>query len=172
MKRHLLAAGALALSGIAAASAHSYLQNGISILHPWARPTAEAAKTGAVYLSLSNRGDAADTLVSASTPVADKAEIHEHVEENGVLKMRAVPGGLKLAPGASAEFKPGGLHVMLFGLKQRLEEGTSFPLTLIFDKAGPVPLEVRVQRGPTGNAAPADASGSHGAHQSGDHKSH
>jgi copper(I)-binding protein len=151
MKRYLLAAGALALSGIAAASAHSYLQKDISILHPWARPTAEAAKTGAVYLSVSNRGETADTIVSASTPVADKAEIHEHVEENGVLRMRAVQGGLKLAPGTSAEFKPGGLHIMLFGLKQRLEEGTSFPLTLVFEKAGKLALEVRVQRGPSGD---------------------
>ncbi|MBT3070905.1 copper chaperone PCu(A)C [Rhodomicrobium sp. Az07] len=169
MKKYLLvAATGFALSGIAAASETSYLQNGISIVQPWARPTAESAKAGAVYLSLGNKGQTADTLISAATPVAEKTEIHEHVEENGVLKMRAVQGGVKLAPGASAEFKPGGLHVMLLGLKQRLEEGTSFPLTLVFDKAGPFPIEVTVQRAPSA----AGASGSHGTQRSGDHKSH
>jgi len=172
MKRHLIAAGALALIGIGAASAHSYSQKDISILHPWARPTAETAKNGAVYLSISNNGQTAETLVSVSTPVAEKSEIHENVEEGGVLKMRAVKDGLKLAPGQSIELKPGGHHIMLIGLKQRLEEGKPFPLTLTFEKGGELAVEVRVERGPASSAKPADPSESHGAHHSGDHNSH
>lgn len=110
----------------------------------WARASAGGAKAGAAYLSLANGGPSADRLLAASTPVAAKAELHTHLNENGVMKMRRVDG-VDLPAGGSVEFAPGGLHVMLMGLAKPLAEGDSFPLTLTFEHAGTVTVGVQVR---------------------------
>jgi copper(I)-binding protein len=159
----LLAAGAFALF-TAAAQSHEYHKGDLAIFHPWARPTAEGAKMGAVYLSIKNGGTEAERFVSAESPSAAKAEVHETADENGVMKMRAAKDGVEIKPGASVEFKPGGYHIMLFDLKKRLEEGESVPLKITFAKAGPVDVVVKIEKSTpnSAEAAPADAHGMHG----------
>ncbi|MBI4724250.1 MAG: copper chaperone PCu(A)C [Rhodomicrobium sp.] len=116
-----------------AAQAQEYRQGDLTISQAWARPTAGPNKIGAAYVTLKNSGHEADTLTSASSPAADKVEVHEHIHDaNGVMRMRPVEGGLKIAAGATVEMKPGGYHIMLFGLKQDLKEGQQFPLKLTF----------------------------------------
>ena len=111
----------------------------------WARPTPGAATTGAVYLRIES--PTGDRLVGLSSPVAAKAELHTHVEENGAMQMREVEGGLTLPAGQPVELKPGGLlHVMLVGLNRKLRAGDDFPLTLSFDKAGTRDVTVTVER--------------------------
>jgi periplasmic copper chaperone A len=122
----------------------------------WARPTAGEASTGAAYLTLTAKGTA-DRLLKASTPVAGMAEVHESFTENGVMKMRAV-NGLPLEPGKPLELKPGGYHVMLMGLKQKLNTGDTFPLTLTFEHAAPMTVSVKV--GAMGGAMPDKDMGS------------
>ncbi len=85
--------------------------------------------------------------MGAKTSVAKAAELHEHVMKGDVMEMRKVQGGVAVAKGATVKFAPGGLHVMLFGLMQKLEAGQSFPMTLTFEKAGDVPVEVKVETG-------------------------
>jgi copper(I)-binding protein len=111
--------------------------------HAWAR--ASAGTTGAAYLNISNRGTEPDRLLALSTPVAEKAELHESKMDNGVMKMRPL-GPITIAPGQSAVLKPGADHVMLIGLKQPLKAGQKFPLTLKFEKAGDVQVTVQVER--------------------------
>ncbi len=125
----------------------------IEIDHPWAR--ASAGKTGAAYLVIVNKGAADDRLVSATTPVAQKAEPHMTTDDNGVMKMRPVDG-IDIKAGATAELKPGGLHLMLMGLKAPLKAGQSFPLTLTFEKAGAIDATVVVEKAGamTGHAMP------------------
>ncbi len=145
MKRILCALALWALSGIAqTAWAHDYTLGDISIGHPWARASIGQAKAGAAYLTLSNAGAETDRLISAETSVAKKAEIHTHIMENGVMKMRPVEAA-EVPPGAPVMFQPGGLHVMLMGLKAPLVEGERFPLVLIFEKAGRIEVMVAVQ---------------------------
>ncbi len=144
MKRILGIATALALFGAGAALAHSYKAGPIDIGHPWARATAPSAPNGGAYLSLTNTGTAEDRLVAASTPAAEKAELHTHLNENGVMKMREVPF-IAVAPGESVKLAPGGLHVMLLGLKKPLVKGERVPLTLRFEKAGSVEVELAVE---------------------------
>ena len=108
---------------------------------------------GAAYLAIKNSGRESDTLESASTPDAKKAEIHETTNANGVMKMRPVEGGLKIAPGQTVEFKPGGYHIMLMGLKQNLKEGEQIPLKLTFAHAGSVDVEVKIEKQPGHEAA-------------------
>jgi hypothetical protein len=95
-------------------------------------------------LTLTNTGNGVDSLVSASTPVAEKAELHTHLVENGVMKMRPVDG-INIAPNSTIELNPGGLHIMLMGVKAPLKEGATFPLTLTFQKAGTISVLVQVE---------------------------
>ena len=102
-----------------------------------------AAKTGAIYFMLMNHGTAADRLLSVTTDVAARAEFHESAVEDGVATMRK-RDSIDLAPGAMVSLAPGGLHVMLFDLKGPLRKGDRFPVTLAFEKAGPMTVEVNV----------------------------
>jgi hypothetical protein len=115
---------------------------GIVVSNAWARASAGAATTGAAYFTVTDNA-VADRLTGASTPAAGKAELHETRNENGVMQMRAVPA-LSLEPGKPITLAPGGYHVMLMGLKKPLKVGESFPLTLTFEKASPITVQVQV----------------------------
>jgi copper(I)-binding protein len=118
--------------------------SGIAVDHAWARPTIGSSTTSAAYFTVTDTG-AADRLISVTTPVASRAEVHESFSENGVMKMRAVPG-VALDPGKPVHFAPGGYHVMLMGLKQPLKPGDSFPITLRFEHAPEMTVSVTVQQ--------------------------
>lgn len=120
-------------------------QNTIVVERPWARATPAGAKSGVVYLTLINNGGSGDNLLSATTPVADQIQFHSASEENGVSRMREMRT-VEVAPGARVTFSPGGLHIMVVGLKQPLKEGQNFPLTLNFEKAGKIDLRVPIAK--------------------------
>lgn len=138
---------ALLLAVVFSAQAHSQTpgQNTIVVDHPWARATPAGAKTGAVYVMLINNGSTGDRLLSATTPVADKVQLHSATEDNGISRMREMRT-VEVAPGAKVSFNPGGLHIMVVGLKQPLKEGQSFPLTLTFEKAGKEEVSVPIAK--------------------------
>ncbi len=119
----------------------------IRIGHPYAVPSVPGSTTGAAYFAdLENSGKAADTLLRISTPMAGRVELHTmSVDAQGVMRMREIDG-IALAPGAAVKMRPGmGTHLMLIGLKQPLKEGTAFPMTLEFAKAGKIEVKVIVQ---------------------------
>ncbi len=149
MTKTIRALACLALFAAGAAQAHDYSQGMITIDHPWARPTPGQSKVGAAYLLLQNSGAETDTLLSAESPVSEKTQIHETLREGDIMKMREVRGGVAVPPGTAVAFKPGGNHIMLLGLKQKLEEGQHIPLTLTFAKAGVVAVEVAVEKAPS-----------------------
>lgn len=115
----------------------------IMVEQPWARASAGNAPNGAAFMTVMNHGAAADRLVGASSPASAKAELHNHIMDQGVMRMRQIEG-IDLDPGAPVQMRPGGLHVMLIGLKAPLKAGTKLPLTLVFEKAGQVAIEVDV----------------------------
>ena len=117
----------------------------IAIEQPWTRATPAGAKTGAAYLTIINRGSAADRLVSASTPIASKVQFHEETNDNGIMRMRELPT-VEIGPGAMVTFKPGSMHIMLVGVKQQLKDGQTFPLVLEFEKAGEIDLQIPVAK--------------------------
>jgi len=123
---------------------HVHVEVGdLKIHHVWARATAPGAKAGAAYLVVDNNGKTSDTLKSASAPIAPNTMIHESKMTGGVMTMSHVMA-LSIPAGASVEMKPGGLHVMLMGLESPLKAGTSFRLTLSFEHAGDVTVDVPV----------------------------
>jgi copper(I)-binding protein len=137
---------ALSLTLYINADAHDYMQGSLEIDHPWARATPDGAKNGAAYITLKNTGKEPDTLISVQTNAADRAEVHEHVHEGEVMKMRPVTGGVLVQPGDTVSFKPGGYHIMLLGLKHKLDDGKTLPLKLTFAKAGEVDVEVSIEK--------------------------
>ena len=158
--------------------AHGFKAGDIEIGHPWSRATVEGVANGAVFLELGNEGKVADRLVSAVSPAAAKVELHTHIDDNGVMKMREI-NAIDLAPGSAIKLAPGGLHIMLLGLREPLRKGKAFPLTLTFEKAGAVTVEVEVQG--AGDTAPShDGKGPDGHdhhdhdhdHGDGDHHDH
>jgi copper(I)-binding protein len=113
------------------------------LTHPWSRPTPPVASTGVVYLSITNRGLKLDRLTAQSTPIAGSVEIHESRMVKGVMEMRHVPT-VDCPPRTTVEIQPGGLHLMLIGLKRPLVAGMDFPLQLHFQEAGTVTVQVHV----------------------------
>ncbi|KPF84012.1 hypothetical protein IP70_17670 [alpha proteobacterium AAP38] len=157
-QRLFLSAAVLLLAGAAQAE--------ISVTSPFSRASAPTAKAGAAFLTL-NIDAGSDKLLGGSSPVADKVELHTHLMQDGIAKMRPVEGGIPVTAGTPTELKPGGLHIMLMGLKAPLKQGESFPLTLNFEKAGALTVNVPVQ-GPGAKAPMAEHD--HGGH--GEHSGH
>ncbi len=134
----------LAVLGVAGiASAGDFTAGDITVNDPWSRATAGAARNGAVYLTITNRGDTADRLVAAATEIAGMASLHRSTMEGGVMKMRPVPA-IAVGPGETTVLKPGGLHIMLMNLKRPLEEGEMFAADLTFENAGTIRVRVMV----------------------------
>lgn len=108
----------------------------------WARATAGRVETGAAYMVLIG-GEQDDTLIGASSPAAEAVELHTHLETDGVMRMRQV-AAIPIPAKAQVVFRPGGLHIMLIGLKGPLKEGRTFSLTLTFARAGRIETEIPI----------------------------
>ena len=150
----------LVLVGWQFASAHEFTVGKLLIEHPWARASIGPARSGVIYVTLINNGEQPDRLISASTPVAARAAVHTHIIQDGVMKMRPA-GVLEVVPGEPTVFEPGGLHIMLMGLKAPLQEGTLFSLFLEFEEAGQVEVLVLVQEAAAMGSEKAPAGGGH-----------
>lgn len=111
-------------------SSFSFASN-IDIAHPYARATPPNAPTSAVFLVLNNNDDVERSIISASTPAAGKVELHTHVMDGDVMKMRQVDSIAIPAKGQTV-LKPGGLHIMLFELQQDFKEGDMIEVTVNF----------------------------------------
>lgn len=135
-------------------------QGTIAIQKAWARASAGQAPNGAAFLTIVNSGPQAEKLVAASSGVAKTTELHTHIKEGDVMKMRAVEA-IEIPAGGSVELKPGADHVMFMGLTQQLKQGESFPLTLKFAGAGEVKVTVDIQ---AAGAMGASATMDHGSH--------
>lgn len=144
MRKTLLAFAAL-LSFSGATLAHEYDAGNLHIEHPWSLLLPANSENGAAYFVVANQGQDADRLLGADTERAASAEIHQHVAKDGMMKMQKVEG-VDIPSGGKVVFAPGQYHLMLFGLKKPLADGERFPLTLHFQKAGDVKVEVAVQK--------------------------
>ena len=109
----------------------------------WARATATKARNGAAYITIKNSSGLRDRLLSEKSLAAKSAALHNHVMDSGVMKMRPA-GSIEIPAYGTVIMKPGGLHVMLMGLKSPLVKGGSLPLTLTFEKAGTMTIQIKI----------------------------
>jgi copper(I)-binding protein len=155
MRRSLLrAAVAGAMLSALPAAAHDYRAGDIVIGHPWTRAIGAPAPTAAGYMSLRNAGTAPDRLVAASSPQARSIEIHEMTMTDGVMRMRPLAGGLAIPPGGTAWLRPGGTHLMLVSPAGPFVQGERVPVTLRFEQAGEVTVDLEIAAAGARDAAP------------------
>ncbi len=146
---------ALFIAVASAGQAHQYKLGPIEIDNPWSRATVSAASNGVVYVTIKNTSTAPDRLVDVASPAADQAQLHEMQVENDVSQMWLV-GAVDIPAGQTLTLAPNGLHIMLLGLKKPLDVAQTFPLTLTFEKAGSITVDVTVE--PMGAMAPSQGS--------------
>jgi hypothetical protein len=123
--------------------AHDFRAGDLHIDHPWSR-AAGANANGVGYMSIRNHGAQPDRLLSARTQAARTVELHTHIREGEVMRMRPV-ADIPLPAGQTVRLRPGGLHVMLIGLTAALVQGTEVPLTLVFERAGEVQVMLAIE---------------------------
>lgn len=140
--RFIAAGAALALATVLAWG-HEYKLGSIVIGHPYARSTLPGQPSGGAYLRLENKGQA-DKLLSVTASVSNGVEMHLTTMDGDVMRMRQVDA-LDVPANQVVELRPGATHIMLVGLKAPLKAGDSFPMTLKFEKAGEVVVDVKVQ---------------------------
>ena len=129
------------------------------------RATVAGMPSSAAYLKITNNGVSDDRLIAAKAAIAQRVEIHSMEMDNGVMRMRAVDGGLAIAAGDSVTLAPGGLHIMLMGLTTDLAPDTQHEIILVFEKAGDIKLTGTAKR-------PADIMMNMPGHDASHHQDH
>ncbi|OEO31887.1 hypothetical protein VW23_014095 [Devosia insulae DS-56] len=141
----LLGGGLAAATQATVATAAEVTTGDLVISGGFSRATLPNAPVGGGYLTITNKGAEADRLLSAASPVAGVVQIHQMKMEGDLMKMNELPDGVEIPAGATVTLAPGGLHIMFMQLTQPLVEGTRIPLTLTFEKAGSVEVELSVE---------------------------
>ena len=158
MRKLSLLAAALAFSTGALAGAADQ----ISVQDPYVRLAPPGAPTTGAFMVIKNNGDKDVKLVKADNPASKVTELHNHINDNGVMKMRQVPG-VDIKAKGEAVLKPGSLHVMLIDLKAPMKEGDVVPITLSFDDGSSKQVEAKVVK-PVATMAPMPMDQDHNKH--------
>jgi len=156
MRKLSTLAATLLFSGLALAGA----ADKVSVQDPQVRLMPPGAPATAAFMVLKNAGDKDAKLVKAENPVSRVTEIHSHVNDGGVMRMRPVPA-IDIKAGGETVLKPGGLHIMLIDIQSPLKEGSTVPITLEFDDGSSKKIEARVVR-PMAGPMTGPMSGSRG----------
>jgi copper(I)-binding protein len=133
-----------AASAMMASHASSWAVGDLVVSGAYARATLPHAPVGGGFISITNKGTADDTLVSATSPLAGDVELHEMAMKDGVMSMRPLPKGVLIPAGKTVTFSPSGLHLMFMKLKGSFVKGKTVPVTLSFARAGSVTIELQV----------------------------
>lgn len=134
----------------------------VMVKDAYARSAGKNAKTGAAFMMIMNHGAENDRLINATSDVAKRVELHTHKENgDGVMQMLHIEEGFAIPAGEMHPLKRGGDHVMFMGLNQPFVQGEMIPVTLVFEKAGEVKVEIPVDL----ERKPAEGGMSHGTHK-------
>lgn len=139
-KLSLFAAGLLFSAGVLAGAADN-----VAVQDPYVRLAPPNAPATGAFMVIKNNGDKDIKVVKAANPVSKVTELHTHLNEGGVMRMRPVQG-IDIKAKAEAVLKPGGLHVMLIDLKAPMKEGDVVPITLTFDDGSSKQVDAKVVR--------------------------
>jgi copper(I)-binding protein len=128
----------------ALASPHSHEKGDIQVRHAWSRATPPGAKVAAGYMEIRNNGRQPDKLVSASTTVARRVEMHVTERDGEIMRMREVKS-FEIPARERYELRPGGSHLILVDIARPLKKGEKFAMRLVFERAGELEVELEVQ---------------------------
>jgi copper(I)-binding protein len=138
----VLAAFGMSTSGAPVAKAADRM----AVERAWTRATPPSAKTASAYLVLRNVGSSDDRLLRIDSQVAETIEVHSMTMDGGIMRMRRLDAPLTVPAGGEVRLDPGGLHLMMMGLKTPLREGERIKLDLVFERAGRVAVEIPIAR--------------------------
>jgi copper(I)-binding protein len=146
MKRRSVILGIATMAALSATSlqAQQAQAPGLDISGGFLRAAPMVSRTGAGFMIIRSTGPA-DKLLAFRSPACTRPELHTHINDNGIMRMREVPE-IDVPAGGEARLQPGGLHLMFIDLTTQLTEGEMVPVTLIFEKAGEVQIELPVKR--------------------------
>jgi len=139
----IMVAAAISMTSVSA-YAEEVKMGDLTLSNTWTRATPPNAKAGGGFVTITNNGAEADRLVSAASDVSKRVEIHEMAVADGVMKMRELENGIEIPAGETVVLKPGGLHIMFMGLNGKFEEGQDVAVSLTFEKAGSVDIDLSV----------------------------
>ncbi len=164
MKRKILFAAVAALTAM---SSPLFAGDAKIMIHdPYARASGPSAKAGAAFMEVMNMGSEPDRLIAATSEISKVTQLHTHQEDgDGVMKMIHVEEGFEIPAGETLMLMRGGKHVMFMGLNDPMEQGETVKVTLTFEKAGDIEVEIPVdleRKAETGHSH-SDHS-SHGSH--------
>jgi copper(I)-binding protein len=143
--RRLLIATILTAAVALPAIAHQGRSGDLTIDEAWTRAVAPGASTAVGYMVIRNAGETADRLVGAETPAARAVEMHATTTTDGIIRMRPLAGGIPIPARQSTELSPGGVHLMLLDPRDGFTRGGRIPVTLVFERAGRVTIELDVE---------------------------
>nr|WP_086938256.1 copper chaperone PCu(A)C [Thaumasiovibrio occultus] len=136
----------MVLSFSAVSSAHDYTFGDLAIAHPWSKEIPPNTSVSAGFMAITNKSAQNEVLLGATSPVAASVELHTHLHgDDGMMQMRPVEE-IVIPAGETVELRPHSLHLMLMGLNQVTPLGETFPVTLTFQNAGEVTLDLKVEK--------------------------
>jgi copper(I)-binding protein len=147
MRKFLFTAAALAVFGMSTSGAPvAKAADRMAVERAWTRATPPSAKTASAYLVLRNVGSSDDRLLRIESQVAETIEVHSMTMDGGIMRMRRLDAPLTVPASGEVRLDPGGLHLMMMGLKTPLREGERVKLDLVFERAGQVVVEMPIAR--------------------------
>jgi len=154
-----LLAGITFLTTVSVAMASEQVVGDLKLTAPWIRASVPGQVNGAGYIQIDNKAAQADRLISATTNGVSRVELHTIITDNGVAKMREVPG-IDVPANGAVKLMPGGFHIMFLGLTAPFKADTTVPVTLKFEKAGEVKVDFEIKP-PTYNPGATSGHGNH-----------
>lgn len=143
---------ALTILTMSSAQAHEFRVGDMFVNHPWSRPTQANETDGVGYVTITNFGTASDKLVGGSSDMSERFEMYRSDTGDGVVHTRPVPEGLTIGAGETVDLNSKAVHFKLTRLKRPLLADGSFSAQLVFEKAGAVPVQFKVE--PVGPSIP------------------
>lgn len=154
-----LLAGISSLTAVSVARANEQVVGDLKLTAPWIRASVPGQVNGAGYVQIDNKAAQADRLISVTTNGVNRVELHTIITDNGVAKMREVPG-IDVPANGAVKLMPGGFHIMFLGLTAPFKADTTVPVTLKFEKAGEVKVDFEIKP-PTYNPGATSGHGNH-----------
>jgi copper(I)-binding protein len=137
-------AGITSLTAVSVARATEQVVGDLKLTAPWIRASVPGQVNGAGYVQIDNKAGQTDRLISATTNGVNRVELHTIITDNGVAKMREVPG-IDVPANGAVKLMPGGFHIMFLGLSTPFKADTTIPVTLKFEKAGEVKVDFEIK---------------------------
>lgn len=154
----------IAVAALLLSVSSAWAGGSIAVEEAYAISPVPGAPSGAAYMIIRNSAETADRLLSVRSPVARSVELHGHEEVDGVMRMRPIAEPVELPAGGEARLERGGIHVMFMGVLEPFEDGEVIPVTLVFESAGEMTVDVPVDFGRLTGEPSADHDGEGAGH--------